>query len=138
MKTLYVISGVAGMTGNELARRLSNDGNYVIGFDNFFCTSIKTIEDLLERDSFVFHEWDLNNEEQMEKLKSEVLADKSKYDRIVYINCAAVVHTKYFYHVNDTFQTNVIGMKKFLDQAIAVGAAISSRIRENTLPWRTR
>lgn len=124
MKTLYVISGVAGMTGNELARRLSNDGNCVIGFDNFFCTSIKTIEDLLVRDSFVFHEWDLNNEEQMEKLKSEVLADKSKYDRIVYINCAAVVHTKYFYHVNDTFQTNVIGMKKFLDQAIAVGAAI--------------
>lgn len=124
MKTLYVISGVAGMTGNELARRLSNDGNCVIGFDNFFCTSIKTIEDLLVRDSFVFHEWDLNNEEQMEKLKLEVLADKTKYDKIVYINCAAVVHTKYFYHVNDTFQTNVIGMKKFLDQAIAVGAAI--------------
>lgn len=35
MKNLYVISGVTGMTGNELARQLLNNGHTVIGFDNF-------------------------------------------------------------------------------------------------------
>ena len=37
MKNLYVISGVTGMTGNELARQLVRMGHKVIGFDNFFC-----------------------------------------------------------------------------------------------------
>ncbi len=35
LRDLYVISGVAGMTGNELARKLISSGNTVIGFDNF-------------------------------------------------------------------------------------------------------
>ena len=35
MKNLYVISGVTGMTGNELARQLVRMGHKVIGFDNF-------------------------------------------------------------------------------------------------------
>lgn len=33
---LYVISGVTGMTGSELARQLVHSGNRVVGFDNFF------------------------------------------------------------------------------------------------------
>ena len=44
--------------------------------------------------------------------------------RTIYINCAAVVHTEHFYHVNRTFETNVLGMKSFLEQAIDVGADI--------------
>ncbi len=32
---LYIISGVAGMTGNELARKYITSGNKVIGFGNF-------------------------------------------------------------------------------------------------------
>ena len=47
-----------------------------------------------------------------------------QYEKLVYINCAAVVHTEHFYHVNRTFETNVLGMKAFLDQAIAVEADI--------------
>ena len=41
MNNLYVISGVTGMTGNELVRQILN-GNKgsVIGFDNFFCSYI--------------------------------------------------------------------------------------------------
>ena len=35
-QNLYVISGVTGMTGNELARQLLHSGHRVIGFDNFF------------------------------------------------------------------------------------------------------
>lgn len=122
--TLYVISGVTGMTGNELSRRLVNDGQKVIGFDNFFASSIDTVSDLLGNPNFIFHEYDLNNPGQMEALKAEVLAMKPDVKEIVYINCAAVVHTEHFYEVEHTFTTNVTSMRAFLQQAIEVGAAI--------------
>lgn len=122
--TLYVISGVTGMTGNELSRRLVNDGQKVIGFDNFFASSIDTVADLLGNPNFIFHEYDLNNPGQMEALKAEVLAMKPDVKEIVYINCAAVVHTEHFYEVEHTFTTNVTSMRAFLQQAIEVGAAI--------------
>lgn len=122
--TLYVISGVTGMTGNELSRRLVNDGQKVIGFDNFFASSIDTVSDLLGNPNFIFHEYDLNNPGQMEALKAEVLAMKPDVKEIVYINCAAVVHTEHFYKVEHTFTTNVTSMRAFLQQAIEVGATI--------------
>ena len=125
------------MTGNELSRNLSQHGNKVIGFDNFFCSSLETVKDLLDSSAptppphghklthlFEFHEWDINNDEHMSVLKSIVNAQKPDYDRIVYINCAAVVHTEYFYHVNATFDTNVLGMRRFLEQAIMAGADV--------------
>lgn len=124
MKKLYVISGVTGMTGNELARKLTAAGDRVVGFDNFFASSLHTVEDVLGNELFVFHEYDINNESQMEELKREVLSLKPDYDRTIYINCAAVVHTEHFYHVNRTFETNVLGMKSFLEQAIEVQADI--------------
>lgn len=124
MKQLYIISGVTGMTGNELARKLVHEGGTVIGFDNFFASSIKTVEDLLEEERFVFYEYDLNNVEQMEALKGKVLEEKKGFEGLVYINCAAVVHTEHFYYVNRTFETNVLGMKRFLEQAIEVKADI--------------
>ena len=114
---LYVISGVTGMTGNELARRLVHSGNRVVGFDNFFASSIETVEDIIKDSQFTFYEYDLNSKEQMNQLKQE-------YDKVIYINCAAVVHTEHFYYVHRTFETNVLGMKDFLDQAIEVGAQI--------------
>ena len=116
---LVIISGATGMTGNELSRQLLKDGNVkIIGFDNFFASSIKTVQDLLPDHNFSFHEWDLNHEGQMSELKDEILSLKGKYEKLIYINCAAVVHTEHFYHVERTFETNVVGMKKFLAQAI--------------------
>lgn len=117
---LFVISGVTGMTGNELARQLLVKGHKVIGFDNFFASSIHTVEDILEDENFVFHEYDLNDEMQMADLQKEV--QSVSCDEVIYVNCAAIVHTEHFYYVNRTFETNVLGMKKFLEQAIAVGA----------------
>lgn len=117
---LFIISGVTGMTGNELARQLLVKGHKVIGFDNFFASSIHTVEDILENENFVFHEYDLNDEMQMADLQKEV--QSVSCDEVIYVNCAAIVHTEHFYYVNRTFETNVLGMKKFLEQAIAVGA----------------
>lgn len=124
MSGLYVISGATGMTGNELSRKLVGKGDAVIGFDNFFCSSLETVKDIIDSLRFTFHEWDLNDEKQMAALEQEVLNRKADYDRLVYVNCAAVVHTEHFYHVNSTFDTNVMGMKKLLEQAVRVGADV--------------
>lgn len=122
MKKLYVISGMTGMTGNELARQIIARGDDVIGFDNFFASSEETIEDVRKNANLEFFCWDINNKQQMAELEEKVCAKKNDYNRIVYINCAAVVHTEHFYHVDRTFETNVLGMKNFLEQAIRVGA----------------
>ena len=113
---LYVISGVAGMTGSELAHRLLERGDIVVGFDNFFASSIETVADILAESNFLFYEYDLNSSEQMRKLSEKILdLKKGAIHRTVFINCAAVVHTKHFYEVEHTFQTNVLSMKAFLE-----------------------
>lgn len=121
---LYIISGVTGMTGSELARQLLCAGHQVIGFDNFFASSLDSIHDLIGNTDFQFFECDLNNEEQMENIHCRVKNRQSGSGRIVYINCAAVVHTEHFYEIEHTFETNVNGMKKFLAQAIGNGADV--------------
>ena len=48
MKTLFVISGVTGMTGNELVRQIlskKDGGDRIIGFGNFYALSIETVRD---------------------------------------------------------------------------------------------
>ena len=124
MNNLYIISGVTGMTGSQLAHQLLESGQTVIGFDNFFASSIETVKDILDNSGFVFHEWDINDSVQMDKLKNEVLSIKDRFEKIVYINCAAVVHTEHFYEVEHTYTTNVVSMRTFLEHAIAVGADV--------------
>ena len=125
MKILYVISGVTGMTGNELVRQLLNqdqDQVEIIGFDNFYASSIETVEDCLDDPGFTFFEYDLNDKEQMAEIEYLVSKSKEEVDEVIYINCAAVVHTEHFYNVYETYETNVVGMNDFLSQAIRVGA----------------
>lgn len=126
MKSLYVLSGASGMTGSELVRQIleSDKESRIIGFDNFFASSIETIKDFLNDPRFAFKEYDLNNISQMRVIEEEVIREKNIFDRTVYINCAAVVHTEHFYEVEHTWETNVISMKSFLEQAIRVKADI--------------
>ena len=122
-KNLYVISGATGMTGSELSHQLLKDENIVVGFDNFFASSIDTVKDLVGRDDFIFYEYDINNAEHMASITEKVKSLKGSYSgRLIFINCAAAVHTKHFYEVEHTFQTNVVSMKMFLEMAISLGA----------------
>lgn len=123
MKNLYVISGVTGMTGNELCRQLIAQGHTVLGFDNFFASSLDSVKDVIDHPRFIFKEYDLNNAEQMADIEQYVKQHKAEYDDVLYVNCAAVVHTEHFYEIEHTFQTNVASMKTFLDQAIRCGAS---------------
>lgn len=125
-KRLYAISGVTGMTGNELVRQILADKeaqDHILGFDNFYASSIDTVKDCLGDSRFEFFEYDLNSEEQMKAFEDLVIRMKENYDDIIYINCAAVVHTEHFYEIYETFDTNVTGMKNFMEQAIRVGAS---------------
>ena len=124
MKSLYVLSGASGMTGSELVRQIleSEKESRIIGFDNFFASSIDTIKEYLDDPRFVFYEYDINNAAQMKAIEDQVVSEKKAFERTVYINCAAVVHTEHFYEVEHTWETNVISMKSFLEQAIHVGA----------------
>lgn len=124
MKSLYVLSGASGMTGSELVRQIleSEKDSRIIGFDNFFASSIDTIKEYLDDQRFGFYEYDINNAAQMKTIEDQVVSEKKAYDRTVYVNCAAVVHTEHFYEVEHTWETNVISMKSFLEQAIRVGA----------------
>ena len=125
MKKLYVISGVTGMTGNELVRQILKDESVkdqIIGFDNFFASSVETVRDRIDDPRFSFFEYDITNEGQMQEIEDLVVSRKKEFDETVYINCAAVVHTEYFYRVNETFDVNVLGMRAFLEQAVRAGA----------------
>lgn len=124
MKSLYVLSGASGMTGSELVRQIleAEKDSRIIGFDNFFASSIDTVKEFLDNPGFVFYEYDINNADQMMAIEEQVLCEKDAYDRMVYINCAAVVHTEHFYEVEHTWETNVISMKSSLEQAIRVKA----------------
>ncbi len=124
MNNLYIISGVTGMTGSQLVHQLLEAGQTVIGFDNFFASSIDTVKDVLDNICFTFHEWDINDSDHMNELRKEILSVKDKFEKTIYINCAAVVHTEHFYEVEHTYTTNVVSMRSFLEQAIEIGADI--------------
>ena len=84
MKNLYVISGITGMTGNELARQIVKRGDDVIGFDNFFASSIETIQDVLESEQLTFFEGDINNCEQMQELEQKILSLRKTYQKVIH------------------------------------------------------
>ena len=125
MSILYAISGVTGMTGNELVRQILTREEYqdhILGFDNFYASSRETIKDCLNNERFQFYQYDINNRKQMAKFESYINNIKEKFEEVIYINCAASVHTEHFYHVYETYETNVVGMNEFLQQAIRIGA----------------
>ena len=68
MSKLYAISGVTGMTGNELVRQIlvKDNGDHILGFDNFFASSIETVSDFIHDERFTFFPYDLNNREEMQ------------------------------------------------------------------------
>ena len=125
MKKLVIISGAAGMSGNETVRQLLEKNYRVIGFDNFFSSSPDSLLDVREHPDFTFFKYDLCNSRQMADIESkvEILRQINGFEDLSFINYAAVVHTRHFYKPDDTFQTNVTGMKSFLEMALRLKAS---------------
>ena len=120
MSEVVVISGAAGMTGSKVSEFLLKQGISVVGFDNFFCGSREVVSNLSKDNNFNFFEYDIRNSEQMGEMFDFIEKSFPSYDKF-FINCAAVVHTKYFYHPDDTFETNVLSMKNMLERCIDKG-----------------
>jgi len=120
MNKVVVISGVAGMTGSMVARSLLKQDILTVGFDNFFCGSRKVVAELEENELFKFFEYDVNDKGQMDSIFAFVKNRYCDFEKW-FVNCAAVVHTKHFYHPDDTFTTNVVAMKDMLERCIADG-----------------
>ena len=80
MKSLYVLSGASGMTGSELVRQIleSEKDSRIIGFDNFFASSIDTIKEYLDNPRFVFYEYDINNAAQMKAIEDQVVDERRR------------------------------------------------------------
>lgn len=120
MKYVCIISGVAGMTGSMTASKLLRSGIDVVGFDNFFCGSRKVVSELSQMPGFHFFEYDINDSRQMDALFAWIANEYPNAEKW-FVNCAAVVHTKHFYHPDDTFETNVVAMKDSLERSIGAG-----------------
>lgn len=124
MSRLYVISGITGMTGSELARQALAAGDCVIGFDNFFASSIGAIDDISHSDRLTFFPFDLCNSAHMSAITQVIGQQFQSGQQLIFVNCAAVVHTEHFYKVEETFPVNVLGMRSFLSQAIDLAADV--------------
>lgn len=108
------------MTGSETARRCLEAGQTVLGCDNFFCGSPELVEELKTL-GLIFFEADIGQPQALDKLFSEAARLAPNFKRRVFINCAAVVHTKHFYHPEDTFEVNVLAMRDCLRRCLAAG-----------------
>ncbi len=68
-----IVTGVAGLVGPVLARKLLNQGHYVIGIDNFSHGCRENIQDLYENDRFRFIESDLTKRKCLFPLNADVV-----------------------------------------------------------------
>lgn len=134
--TLYVISGIGGMTGFELTKQIieSNTNYHIIGFDNLFNCDPDKISKLCSGNRNIVlqlgQEWSIEDTYTMQSIYCEVLNTVKFHQdiaNVVYVNCAAVVHTKHFYHPSDTFGVNVGGMGMFLGQILALTSQFKNR-----------
>jgi UDP-glucuronate decarboxylase len=106
-----LVTGAAGFIGSHLCRRLLDDGNEVIGLDNFFTGRRRNVADLLAHPDF-----ELIRHDMVEPILVEA-------DQIYHLACpASPVH--YQHNPIKTIKANVLGTLHALGIAKRVGARI--------------
>ena len=127
---IWVISGAGGMTGSEMVNQIANENPNarLVLFDNGFnCDFNKVSEQFMKipnpKDLFLAANASITLKSFYDILKvsidkmvisfNEESVPDGKID-IIFVNCAAVVHTKWFYQPSSTFDVNVNGMREFL------------------------
>jgi len=111
MKNKILITGVAGLVGSYLAEKCLDEGEEVVGIDNFFRGSMRNLENVSGNRRFTFIEDDIIN---IGKL------DLNGVGRIYHL--AAIVPTKYFYSAPvETFNVNCYATKLMIEWAVANG-----------------
>ena len=107
-----LVTGGAGFIGTNLVRRLLSEGHYVICVDNLITGKKENIEDLLDKENFVFFEQDINEP-----------ADYGDVDWIFHLaSIGSVYH--YLNHPVETLKTGGIGTINMLEYAKEKNARI--------------
>lgn len=107
----YLITGAAGFIGSHLTRDLLQQGQQVIGLDNFLCCSRENLEDLLKNKNFYFFQWDV----------TEPFSVAGHVDTIVHL--ASVPSPAFYYAMPiETLKTGLQGTKITLELALEKNA----------------
>ncbi|MDY0214738.1 MAG: NAD-dependent epimerase/dehydratase family protein [Bacilli bacterium] len=114
MKCTYLVTGAAGFIGFYVAKRLSEEGNIVIGIDNlndYYDVNLKEkrLEILRSFSNFIFYKIDISNHEQ--------LNDVFKLHKIEYvIHLAAQAGVRYSIENPKVYlDSNIIGFFNILE-----------------------
>lgn len=107
MKTI-IVTGGAGFIGSHLCKRLLDEGNYVICFDNFFTGRLENIKDLINNKNF-----ELITGDVIEPMEEIISGFHEKVDEIYNLACPASP-PHYQYDPIKTAQTNFLGMYNVL------------------------
>lgn len=113
MAMRVLVTGGAGFIGSHLCRRLLDDGHDVVCLDNFFTSSEKTIEPLLQEDRFTLVRHDI----------IDPYYPEGQVDRIYNLACPAAPGHYQFNPVR-TMKASVLGLINMLGMAKATGARI--------------
>ena len=70
MKKVIFITGVAGMVGSNLLKRISDSKNIIIGIDNYTLGEKKFIEPFLSKKNFFFFKYNLDTKINCSKLEN--------------------------------------------------------------------
>jgi len=113
MAMRVLVTGGVGFIGSHLCRRLLDDGHDVVCLDNFFTSSEKTIEPLLQEDRFTLVRHDI----------IDPYFPEGQVDRIYNMACPAAPGHYQFNPVR-TMKASVLGLINMLGMAKATGARI--------------
>jgi len=116
-----IITGAAGFIAFHLAKRLADQGHYIIMVDNFWRgRKDKEFEELISRDNVEFFEVDLQDASQYDKLPIDV-------DEVYHL--AAVNGTEYFYSVpHKLLKINLLSCINILDWFVEKGVSKEGKI----------
>jgi UDP-glucuronate 4-epimerase len=115
MKNRILITGVAGFIGSHLAEKLLNEGEYIVGVDNFDSfyskdlklRNLKAINESKNSNNFTFKELDICNVNDLEELKDSI-------DLIVHLAAKAGVRPS-IDNPEEYIKVNISGTQNILD-----------------------
>lgn len=111
----YLITGVAGFIGSNLAEKLIADGNVVLGVDNLLTGKKKNLNDLLENKNFHYIEADILEYD---------FANLEFAPEYIFHLASPASPPKYFEYPLETIHVNTVGTEILLNYSARVGAKI--------------
>ena len=108
-KYTWLITGVAGFIGSNLAERLISENQKVIGIDNFITGNKKNVSNLKKTKNFIFIEGDIKNRNFTNQITKKI-------DFVLH-NAALGSVNRSIKYPEQTFDNNVLGFFNILNSS---------------------